>query len=684
MLGNLSWIDYAIILASVIALRIASLHTRKYMRGVADFLSANRSAGRYLLTIASAMGGIGVVNVVANYEVLFTAGLSPAWWGNMAVPISVIILLSGWIYYRWRETRALTMAQFLEMRYSKNFRIFAGIMCWLSGIINFGVFPAVAARFIVYYCGLPDYFNIPGIPFAFNTFAVVMAVDMCLALSFVTMGGQISVMITDCLQGMFVTVAYIAVGAAVMIHFTWPQMVEALQVAGTADASHLNPFHTSKVQDFNFWFYLIGMFGTFYTYQSWQGAQGFFSSARTPHEQKMGGIIALWRAMPHYAALMLVSLAALVVLRLPEYAQQAESIQATLATIPSETIQGQMRVPIAMVHVLPIGIKGLFATVIIFMSFSNHDTYLHSWGSIFVQDVYLPIRRKALSPQQHVRLLRYSCLFVAVFAYLFSLYYPISQPIFMFFAITGTIWLGGSGTVIIAGLYWKRGTTTAAYLALIMGSGIGTAGLILEPVFQHYLGKKFPINGQYMWLIAMVTSLIVYVIVSLITGRNKTPFNLDKMLHRGRYAVAGEHEIKEVKQSVWQKIVGITPEFSRSDKVLSLAMIGWNAAFFLWFVIFSIANLVGFVSDAAWAKYWHVTLISYIVLSVPTAVWFTIGGLKDIKALFKHLDKAERDDSDDGSVLSEEDGFVLMQKAAGVAEDELRPKNVSSTDHREE
>ena len=30
--------------------------------------------------------------------------------------------------------QALTMAQFFEMRYSKNFRVFAGIVCWSASV----------------------------------------------------------------------------------------------------------------------------------------------------------------------------------------------------------------------------------------------------------------------------------------------------------------------------------------------------------------------------------------------------------------------------------------------------------------------------------------------------------------------------------------------------------------------
>ena len=44
----------------------------------------------------------------------------------MTFPIILFVAISGWVIYRFRETRALTLAQFFEVRYSKKFRLFMG------------------------------------------------------------------------------------------------------------------------------------------------------------------------------------------------------------------------------------------------------------------------------------------------------------------------------------------------------------------------------------------------------------------------------------------------------------------------------------------------------------------------------------------------------------------------------
>lgn len=654
-MGNLHPIDWAIIVVSIVALRFVSLSTRKFMKGVADFLSANRSAGRYLLTISQSMGEIGVVSFVAYSEAAKTNGMTAIYWGLLGGGItSIVIPLTGWVFYRFRETRAMTTAQFFEARYSRRFRIYAGSLCWLSGVANFLVFPAAAAHFFVFYCGLPAHFHpIPGLGFQMSTFATVMFIDMALALSFVTMGGQISVMITECVQGIFCALMMVVVCGAIMVQISWPQMMEVLSKAPVGQ-SMLNPFDTTQNTEFGLWYYLIGIFATFYTFQSWQGTQGFFSSARNPHEQKMGYIIGIWRRIPTNLLLILMPLAAMAILDLQHYQGIAKTVELAVSNIPNDPeniVQGQMRVPVALALALPVGIKGLLATIMVFLSFTCHDTYMHSWGSIFVQDVLMPIRKKPLDPQAHIRWLRLSIMFVAVAGFLFSLYMPPSQKIYMYFAMTGTIWLGGSGAVIVGGLYWRRGTTAGAYCAL-------TAGIVttLVNVVATYTNlapalKPWFKNTQYVWGACIAVATLLYVVVSLLTSREA--FNLERLLHRGKYAIKSDQVEAERQVSLLGRLFGITKEFSLGDRVLAVILVVWNLAWFLFALVLMALNGMGRVPDSVWGSFWHFWLWLQIAISVPVAIWFGIGGTMDMRLLFRALKDATRDARDDGTVVKE-------------------------------
>jgi hypothetical protein len=68
------------------------------------------------------------------------------------------------------------------------------------------------------------------------------------------------------------------------------------------------------------------------------------------------------------------------------------------------------------------------------------------------------------------------------------------------------------------------------------------------------------------------------------------------------------------------------------------------------FVAGTIYNLSHDVSDAAWAKFWQVYVYVQLAVAVAVVVWFTIGGVRDLKDMLRRLDVMDRDDCDDGVV----------------------------------
>ncbi len=499
---------------------------RPFMRSVADFLAAGRTAGRYMLSVSQGVAALGAISVVGFLEQNYVAGFSLTWWGLSTAVVVLLITVTGFVVYRFRETRCLTLAEFFERRYSRRFRIFMGLLAFLSGIINFGIFPAVGARFFIHFIGIPGTLHIG--PLAVGSFPLVMAVLLLTSLFFVFSGGQVTVIITDFVQGIFVNIVFLAIVLFLLFTVSWDQIFTAL---GTApqDASLINPFHTSQLRDFNFWYFLIGTIGVVYVVMSWQGTQGYNASAKSAHEAKMGAVLSNWRGLPHVMFMLIVPIVAYTVLHHPDFGVESARVAGLLAAADSETIANQLRVPAVLSLLLPTGLVGAFAAVMLTAFISTHDTYLHSWGSIFIQDVVMPFRKTPFSPEAHMRALRLSIAGVAVFIFVFSLLFRQSQYIFLFFAITGAIFAGGSGAVLIGGLYWKRGTTPAAWTAMITGSTIAVTGIVI-----HQLVDDFPINGQLFWGIAMGASTLVYISVSLLGPGGQ--FDLDRLLARDAHA----------------------------------------------------------------------------------------------------------------------------------------------------
>jgi len=643
---SLSLLDWSIVIVTFSLMVYGVVFSKKFMRGVADFLAAGRTAGRYIISVAMGMAMLGAISVVGEFQLFYKSGFCMKWWElSMAMAI-LIVTVSGWIVYRFRQTRALTMAQFFEMRYSRNFRVFSGILAWISGIINFGIFPAVGARFFIYFTGLPVSLPIFGIEV--STYVMMMLFLLSIALFFVFAGGQIAVIVADFIQGVFTNAVFIILILFFFFTLDWSQIFEALLSAQvTPHASLINPFKTSQVDDFNFWYFIIGLIGFVYNFMSWQGHQAYNASAKSAHEAKMAQVLGNWRNYPRNLFLVFIPVVAITVMNHSDFLPISEKVNAILNTVDSTEIQTQIRVPLVLRFLLPTGLLGAFAAVMLSAFISTHDTYLHSWGSIFIQDVIMPFRKRPFPPQQHIKVLRFSIIGVAVFIFFFSLLFKQSQNIYLFFAVTGAIFVGGAGSVIIGGLYWKQGTTAAAWSAMISGSSIAIMGTILTSLYED-----FPINGQWFWLLSMAGASLVYVIVSLLDRKND--FNMDKLLHRGKYAIEGEMKvINEVPAKGW-KVLGMGKEFIRGDKFIYIVSYAWIFSWTLIFIIGTIYSLSHDVPDSNWLSYWKYYVIVYALVSAVVVIWFTIGGMVDMKSMFKQLSVMKRDDADDGFVFKEE------------------------------
>ncbi len=687
----MSWIDWMIVAVPLVVIAIVAFRTQKHVNGVAEFMAGGRLGGRYLVCNARGEMGMAVIGIVAAYELFYVAGFTITWWSLMTVPLGLFIALTGYIFYRYRETRAMTLAQFFEIRYNRSFRLFAGSLGFLSGLINYGIFPAVSARFFVYFCGLPQDVHI--LNFAVPTFAIIMAIYLTLALVMTLTGGQLTVMITDCIEGLLALVMFIVIIVALLIIFDWSQIQEAMSMA-PAGKSMLNPFDISQAKDFNIWYVLIGLVGAVYGVMAWQGGHAFNSCAKNAHEAKMGAILGTWRNASKGVMVTLLAVCAVTFLKHPDFAVQSAHVQDVLDKISDPQIQNQMRMPIAINLMLPIAIKGMLCSIMLFGLLACDSSYLHSWGSIFIQDIILPLRKKALTPKQHINLLRWAIVGVALFGFFFSLLFRQTEYILMFFALTGAIFLGGAGSVIAGGLYWKKGTTAGAWAAMISGSGLAVGGILLQQCWKTIhpwllqlfpnnqaiadSAAKFPINGQIMYFLAMVTSIALYVIVSLLTC--KKDFNMERMLHRGKYAVADDKvKIEFEKRWSWSSIIGIDEHFTKSDKVISTSVFSWSMLWWIVFIVVTVWNLASPWPLSWWATYWHYyAIIIPLVIGIATTVWFLWGGIIDLHELYVNLKTYKSDATDDGTVTLAEER-VLPDNLINAVEEEAEKNIIDKT-----
>jgi len=408
-----------------------------------------------------------------------------------------------------------------------------------------------------------------------------------------------------------------------------------------------------------------------YSTMAWQNSHAFNSSGSSPHEARMGGILGRWRGFAVSVMITLLAVCALTYLASPE---GSALVQADLAKIPDANTANQMRVPMALSHLLPIGLKGMLLSICLMGIIAGDGIHLHSWSSILIQDVIVPLRKKPLSLPQHLRLLRLAIVGVAAFAFIFGAIFPQTEYVVIWFAVTQAVFTGGAGAAIIGGLYWKRGTTAGAWVGFLTGSILAVGGIGTRIYFQHVLGHEFFLNGMEIGFFSSLAAVLSYIIVSMFTCKHA--HNMDRLLNRGEYAVESENGsgvLAAVKVSLLNRLCGFDEQFSRSDRWITLGIFWWSILWFVVFVVGSIAYLIHPWSSAIWADFWFVQAICMpLAIGVVTTIWFTIGCILDLKVFFRRLHEEKIDLHDDGVVDvhdddEEGDSTVMSKSEPAVA-----------------
>jgi SSS family solute:Na+ symporter len=362
------------------------------------------------------------------------------------------------------------------------------------------------------------------------------------------------------------------------------------------------------------------------------------------------------------------------------YKNARVGVEQQLAAIANEQVRHQMTVPLALTAILPIGLMGVLVAVMLAAAVTTDDTYLHSWGSILVQDVLLPIRQtllrkdKPLSPQAHMWWLRLSIGGVAIFAFFFSLLFVQRLDIMMYFVLTGmlaTAWIGG---LQIGGLYWKRGTSAGAWATMITGILVTVATFFLTqvwteltlpliqqhwPALHNWMGQyqpawlqKAPVTPQIAVFFGALLCLLVYFVVSLLSSKGEG-YDLDRLLHRGRYARKSDQGDSEpVKpRKTWKEMFKMGKEFKLDDKIIYMLAYTFILGSIALLILGTLYALVFKPSKEAWLTFWEWYTIILIVFNSGLVLLLIVGGFKDLKRLFRTLGTAKRDARDDGTVV---------------------------------
>ena len=756
-------LDWLIIIIPVSFVLYMGWYSRRYVVQVSDFLSAGRLCGRYLISIADIANALSIMGLVAYVEVHYRTGFALTFWQNLTMPLGIVLSLTGFVTYRFRETKAMSFGQYIEMRYSRKLRIFASALRSTSEVLANMIMPAIAGRFFIYYFGLPQYFKLFGIEFP--TFNVLIILCLTMAIGIICMGGTLALVITDSIQGMFCYPIMAIFVGFVLYKFSWNDQIIPVLTDRVANQSFLDPYDISELRDFNLFFVGVGLITTVVNRGAWTGA-GNSTSAKSPHEQKMATLLGAYRGSLNSIFYILIAVALIAYFNHKDFAVQAKQVRDTISERVAEglfhaekhqalrnkvvdsmhkkspiihnigvdkpldenanldtiylaevkqaidnntadsaevnagmyqqfrTLYHQMMTAVGMRHMMPPGLSGLFCLLMIMAMISTDDTRIFSAALTITQDVVMPFIKKPLTPTQHMWVIRGVAIGVGVFFYIGSTMMSQLDYINLFMSTMTTMW-AGAGSMVMLGLYTRFGTTAGAWSSLLTGCGMALAYIGMKQYWTSFYGFlrdmdwlnaftsivegiSYPFEPIVVWrvnpykcfmnayefnLLVTVISLLIYIIVSKLTC--KEPFNLDRMLHRGKYNLDKINQAKSVwnLKTVFGKLIGITPEYSFWDRVVAYSIFGYSIVYrFLGtFVMIVIWNLFQRWPQSWWSGYFLVTsLLVPGFVTVIVTFWFGIGSVIDMIQLFRDLKTRKINYLDNGQV---EGNMSLADKA---------------------
>ena len=496
--GTVDWWIVAAYLAGSVAV---GLLANRYIHNVAGYMVGGRGSGAALNTATYIGTGLGLVTLMYASIAGFTNGFSYMILPLLAVIMAVTIGSTGFVIRRLRERRLTTLPEYFQQRYSRNVRVTAGIICALAGILNMGLFPKMGATFITYATGLgrverpAEAPTTKGASTIASTKAaasattataarpgglskrqerlvnLVTSVLIALVLLYTVLGGMVSVIVTDYVQ--FVVLS-IGLGLGLYFCLSHPSLGWDTMVATLAEHRGERAFNPFDSQSYG-WLWVVWMLiHVFVAGLVWAPEATRALTAKDPQTSKRTYLFAAPGQLVRLAMPALFAIAAFCLFT------QSDVLSAHFFPDgPAGTVKhADQAMPLLLGKIVPTGLLGLLVAGLMAAFMSTHDSYFLCWSSVITRDVIGPLRRRPPTDQQEIRVTRIIIVCIGLFLLVWGVWYPLPASVWNYMAVTGSVYLCGSIVVLVGGMYWK-GASSAGALAALLGGLISVVVIFL-------------------------------------------------------------------------------------------------------------------------------------------------------------------------------------------------------------
>jgi solute:Na+ symporter, SSS family len=488
-------------------------------RSVADYLVSGRKVRMWLGMGAGIGGEIGLISIAAMCEQGYRNGFSFVIGNLISTPIMLVLFgVYGFGIERFRATRCMSVPQYVEMRFTSNLRVLIGIINCIAGVLQMCIFPIGGAIFVRRLIGAPDTFMTLGMNIP-TDWGLMFILLIC-PLIFTTLGGYTTLIVTNFFQGILVmaTMTWLFVHVVIQsapeagsgfvqgVQAMWSGLEQNLKLAG------VNPFANSP-DAYGIQFFLFLNVMTILLQFSYGPYLQQYASMDKPRTVSrsflLGAIFGFGRSLIIFG----LGVAAL--------AAMGKAMPDTVVGVTANE-WASYATPYFLAQLgIPVILMGFLLLALLFADVAVTDKYILSWSTSIVNDCIQPFRKNPFGPKAHIRAVRLTVLAICVILFLFGLIYTPGMTIWSFMWLTANL-IGGSGIVVLLGMYWRGAKTSGAYACV----GICVIAPLADIAARQYLarsGQSLPWTPEQTGLYTYLAGAAAMILISLVS-REKSKY----------------------------------------------------------------------------------------------------------------------------------------------------------------